>query len=274
MNRDMKVVFIGSGNVATHLSAAMQKAGYTIEQVYSRNGTNARILADRLHCARTAKTGEIISTADLYVFAVKDDALPDLVAQIPVSNGLRIHTAGSVPMDVFKGCAAHYGVLYPLQTFSKNRDTDFRRVPCLIEAHLPEDEVRLYEIAGRLSDNVQTLSSEKRKRVHLAAVFACNFTNHMYALAGRLVREQGLPADILLPLIDETAAKIHALSPSGAQTGPAVRGDRQVLDRHLALLSGDPAMREVYQLISNHIYKETNDEQHSIRPAQNPGLSV
>ncbi|MDR1675856.1 MAG: DUF2520 domain-containing protein [Tannerella sp.] len=259
----MKIVFIGSGNVATHLSAAMQKAGYTVGQVYSRNETHARTLAGRLHCDWTAKTGEIISTADLYVFAVKDGALPELLAQTPVNNGLWIHTAGSVPMDVFKGYAAHYGVLYPLQTFSKNRDTDFRRVPCLIEALLPEDETRLHEIAARLSDHVQTLSSEKRKFVHLAAVFACNFSNHMYALAGKLVREQGLSTDILLPLIDETAAKIHALSPSDAQTGPAVRGDRQILDRHLALLS-DPAMREIYQLISNHIYKTTKYEQHSL----------
>ncbi|MDR2765624.1 MAG: DUF2520 domain-containing protein [Tannerella sp.] len=269
----MKVVFIGSGNVATHLSVAMQKAGHTIEQIYSRNETHARTLAGRLHCDWTAQASGIIPFADLYVFAVKDDALPELLTQIPVNNGLWIHTAGSVSMDIFKGYATHYGVLYPLQTFSKNRDTDFRRVPCLIEAFLPEDETRLYEIAGRLSDNVQTLSSEKRKFVHLAAVFACNFSNHMYALAGKLVWEQGLSTDVLLPLIDETAAKIHTLSPSEAQTGPAVRGDRQTLDRHLALLS-DPAMREMYQLISNHIYKETKYEQHSIRLTQNQGFPV
>ncbi|MDR1455594.1 MAG: DUF2520 domain-containing protein [Tannerella sp.] len=261
----MKVVFIGSGNVATHLSVAMQKAGYVIGQVYSRNEIHAQALAGRLHCDWTAKTGEITPAADLYVFAVRDDALPGLLTQIPPNNGLWIHTAGSVPMDVFEGHAAHCGVLYPLQTFSGNRDTDFRRVPCLIEARWPEDETRLHEIAGRLSDSVQTLSSDKRKFVHLAAVFACNFSNHMYALADQLVRGQGLSTDVLLPLIDETAAKIHVLSPSDAQTGPAVRGDRQTLDRHLALLP-DPATREIYQLISNHIYKETEHEQHSIRP--------
>ncbi|MDR2138623.1 MAG: DUF2520 domain-containing protein [Tannerella sp.] len=259
----MKVVFIGSGNVATHLSVAMQKAGYTIGQIYSRHETNARTLAGRLHCDWTAKTSEITSTADLYVFAAKDDALPELLAQMPVNNALWIHTAGSIPMHVFKGYTTHYGVLYPLQTFSKNRNTDFRRVPCLIEALLPEDETRLHEIAVRLSDNVRTLSSEKRKFVHLAAVFACNFSNHMYVLAGKLVEEQGLSSNILLPLIDETAAKIHALSPSDAQTGPALRGDRKILEHHLALLS-DPAMREMYQLISNHIYNETKYEQHSI----------
>ncbi|MDR2042562.1 MAG: DUF2520 domain-containing protein [Tannerella sp.] len=259
----MKVVFIGSGNVATHLSVAMQKAGYAIGQVYSRSEANARRLAGRLHCDRTARMGEIISDAELYVFAVKDDALPEVIAQMPANNGLWIHTAGSVPMDVFKGYAARYGVLYPLQTFSKNRDTDFRRVPCLIEACLPEDETRLQEIAGRLSDQVQRLSSGKREWVHLAAVFACNFSNHMYALAGKLVREQGLSTDLLLPLTDETAAKLHTLSPAEAQTGPAVRGDRHILDRHLALLS-DPPMREIYQLISNHIYTETKNEQHSL----------
>jgi predicted short-subunit dehydrogenase-like oxidoreductase (DUF2520 family) len=190
---------------------------------------------------------------------VKDDALQDLIPRIPANRALWIHTAGSLPMDIFKGHAKRYGVLYPLQTFSKGRRVDFRQIPCFIEACSPEDEIRLYEIAGRLSDHVQTLASEKRKYLHLSAVFACNFSNHMYALASKIVHEQGISPEVLVPLIDETAAKIHTLSPEKAQTGPAVRYDRNIIDRQTALLT-DPAMKEIYQLISKNIHKETIHE--------------
>jgi predicted short-subunit dehydrogenase-like oxidoreductase (DUF2520 family) len=257
--REDKVVMIGSGNVATRLSLALQKAGYTTGQVYSRSEEGARTLAGRLQTGWTTETDGIIADAGLYIFAVKDDALPELIHRIPGNRGLWIHTAGSLPVDIFKGHAEHYGVLYPLQTFSKDRETDFKRIPCFIEAGSPEDETRLRLLAGRLSDNVQTLSSEKRKYVHLAAVFACNFSNHMYALADKIVKEQGLSPEVLIPLIDETAAKIHTLSPAKAQTGPAVRYDRNVIDRQTALLT-DPVLREMYQLISKNIYKETFHE--------------
>jgi YrbI family 3-deoxy-D-manno-octulosonate 8-phosphate phosphatase len=254
----MKVVFIGSGNVAVHLAPAMQKAGFSVEQVYSRSAEGARTLAGRLDgAAWTTETDAILRDADLYVFAVKDDVLPDLITRIPANHALWIHTAGGLPMDIFKGHAERYGVLYPLQTFSKNRETDFGQAPCFIEACSPEEEAGLRAIAGRLSGRVQTLSSEKRKHLHLAAVFACNFSNHMYALAGKIVTGQGLPAEVLLPLIDETAAKIHALPPETAQTGPAVRNDRDVMKRHLSLLT-DPDMKNLYQLISTNICKEKN----------------
>jgi predicted short-subunit dehydrogenase-like oxidoreductase (DUF2520 family) len=199
----------------------------------------------------------IVGNADLYVFAVTDEALREIIARMPPNPALWIHTAGSVPMDVFEGHATRYGVLYPLQTFSKSRPVEFSRIPCFIEAGSPAEEAGLREIAGRLSDCVQTLDSEKRKYLHLAAVFACNFSNHMYALAGRIVSAQGLSAEVLLPLIDETAAKVHVMPPEKAQTGPAVRNDRNVLDRHLSLLT-DPSVQELYQLISKNIYKERN----------------
>ncbi|MDR3194341.1 MAG: DUF2520 domain-containing protein [Tannerella sp.] len=255
----MKVVSIGSGNVAVHLLPALQRAGCETVQVYSRSEARARALAGRLGAAWTADAGRIRTDADLYVFAVTDDALPELAARIPPNGGLWIHTAGSVPMDVFKGRAGRYGVLYPLQTFSGSRTTDFRRIPCFVEACRPDDETLLFRLAAQLSDCVRTLASDRRKYLHLAAVFACNFSNHMYALAGRILAEQGLPADVLIPLVDETAAKIHDLTPRQAQTGPAVRNDRNVIERHLSLLT-DPDMKEIYQLLSHHIYKETRHE--------------
>jgi predicted short-subunit dehydrogenase-like oxidoreductase (DUF2520 family) len=252
----VKVVFVGAGRVATQLSQAMQKAGLSIVQVYSRSQDSARALAERLHTAWTTEVEHIRTDAHLLVFAVKDDALQGLVARVPTNEALWIHTAGSVPADVFAGYARRYGVLYPLQTFAKDRQADFARIPCFIEAGWPADEALLHKIAGQLSECVWTLDSARRKYLHLAAVFAGNFTNHMYLLAGKLLADHGLPAEVLWPLIDETAAKIHTLTPSEAQTGPAVRYDRNVINQHLALIT-DPAMREIYQLITINIHKRS-----------------
>lgn len=251
----MKAVIIGAGNVATHLSLALQKTSVSIIQIYSRSEKGVCALANRLGADRTTRIHEISLEADLYLFAVKDDALQEVIPQIPANKGLWVHTAGSVPMDIFKGYVGRYGVVYPLQTFSKDRDIDLRTAPFFIEACLPDDERLLVEFAGKLSSNVQILSSEKRKYLHLSAVFACNFSNHMYAIACKLLEEQRIPPDVLLPLIDETAAKIHALAPQKAQTGPAVRYDLNVLSLQMELLT-DPVMKEIYQLISKNIYKE------------------
>ena len=252
-----KVVVIGAGNVATHLSSAIQKTSASIIQIYSRSEESAYALASRLGTDRTTQIREITPEADLYLFAVRDDALPEIIPHIPANNGLWVHTAGSVPMDIFKGYTEHYGVLYPLQTFSRKREMDLRTVPFFVETCTPDDEKLLVEFVGRLSNHIHILSSEKRKYVHLAAVFACNFSNHMYAMAYKLLEEQNIPPDVLFPLIYETAAKIHTLTPLKAQTGPAVRNDLNVLHRHIELLT-DPAMKEMYQLISQNIYKETH----------------
>ena len=158
-------------------------------------------------------------------------------------------------MNVFRGRARRYGVLYPLQTFSRERSVDFRRVPCFVEGCTAgvTDEVRT--LAERLSDEVHELSSVDRAYLHLAAVFACNFTNHMYALADGIVRARGLDGSVLRPLIDETAAKIHRLTPREAQTGPALRNDRAVIDRQASMIA-DPDVRRLYEDISRGIYAE------------------
>ncbi len=176
-----------------------------------------------------------------------------IVTQVSPNEGLWLHTAGSVPMDIFRGYARRYGVLYPLQTFSKKRPVDFRNVPCFIEADSAQSEQRLRTLAEKISSDVRLLSSEKRRYLHLAAVFACNFTNHMYVLADRILSEQGIDPAVLLPLIDETATKIHTLSPADAQTGPAVRYDCNVIEQQSAMLT-DPVVRELYELISKNIH--------------------
>lgn len=256
-------VIIGAGNVATHMALEMQRVGLEIGQVYSRTEMSASELAGKLGCSWTTSIDELRSDADFYLFCVKDAVLPGLLSRMKPNKGIWIHTAGSVPMDIFRMYTTRYGVLYPLQTFSKNREVDFRGIPLFVEASGEEVERILLELAGCLSDNVQTLSSEKRKTLHLAAVFACNFTNHMYSVATQLLEEKGISYNVLLPLIDETAAKIHQLKPVDAQTGPAVRYDENIIHEHVSQLK-DPIQQEIYSLISKDIYKEAQNEQHKL----------
>lgn len=255
----MRVVFVGAGNLATRLSLEMRKSGMSIGQVYSHTSEHAKILADELGCGWTVVPEDIVEDADLYVFSLKDAVLQDVIARVKPNNGLWVHTAGCMPISVFEGLTARYGVVYPLQTFSKSREVDFKKIPFFLEANSSEDEKVLGEVARALSSDVRFLSSEKRKNLHLAAVFACNFTNHMYALAEKILEEQQIPGEVLLPLIDETAAKVHVMSPARAQTGPAIRYDENVINKHMAMLK-DPDMRNLYELISRSIHKEARHE--------------
>ena len=158
-------------------------------------------------------------------------------------------------MNIWEGYAERYGVFYPMQTFSKQRAVDFREVPFFIEAKRPEDVELLKAVAGTLSEKVYEADSEQRRSLHLVAVFTCNFTNHMYALAAELLEKYHLPFDVMLPLIDETARKVHELPPCDAQTGPAVRYDENVINKHLSMLEGTPALQEIYKLMSKSIHE-------------------
>ena len=241
----MRVVFVGAGNLATRLSLEMRKSGMSIGQVYSHISEHAKILADELGCGWTVVPEEIVEDADLYVFSLKDAVLQDVIARVKPNNGLWVHTAGSMPISVFEGFTARYGVVYPLQTFSKSREVDFKKIPFFLEANSSEDEKVLGEVARALSCDVRFLSSEKRKNLHLAAE--------------KILEEQQIPGEVLLPLIDETAAKVHVMSPAQAQTGPAIRYDENVINKHMAMLK-DPDMRNLYELISRSIHKEARHE--------------
>lgn len=253
----MKVVIIGSGNVATHLSLALASLeGIEICQVYSPTEAHAEILAERLNCDFVTDPAQIRKDADVYLFALKDQALETVIRAVPANNGLWLHTSGSMPMQVFAGYTERYGVLYPLQTFSKSREISFRGIPLFIECHREEDKNCLEDLARRLSGKVCELSSEKRRSLHLAAVFACNFTNHIYALAEEILAKEGLSRDYLFPLIDETAAKVHELSAREAQTGPAIRYDENIINKHLGMLADDPDVQTLYRLLSQSIHKK------------------
>ena len=255
MASNKRIVLIGAGNVATHLGLAFQAKGCEIVQVYSRTEESAKDLAERLQVPYTVSLEEVSANADLYIVAVKDAALQEVIPSLVKGreDALFVHTAGSISMAVWKGCARRYGVFYPMQTFSKLRMVDFSSVSFFVEAS-GSDELRfLKELAMSLSPKVYEASSEQRRYLHLAAVFACNFTNHMYALSASLLEKQGLPFDAMLPLIDETARKVHELPPVQAQTGPAIRRDENVMDKHLVMLSEEPVMREIYEKISKNI---------------------
>ena len=252
-----KIVLVGAGNVASHLGKAFQRAGYKVIQVYSCTEASASELAEDLATAYTTSLEDLRTDAHLYVVALKDAVLQELIPRIVKNkpDAVFVHTAGSVPMQVWEGFTRHYGVLYPMQTFSKHREVDFTEVPFFVEADGEETLQALKALAGRLSPNVCEATSEQRKHLHLAAVFACNFTNHMYALCDRLLEKQGIPFGVMLPLIDETARKVHELKPEDAQTGPAVRYDENVINRHLSMLADEPEMQELYGKISKSINK-------------------
>ena len=251
----MKIVFIGAGNLATRLSLAMQRVGMQIGQVYSHTEASARQLATRLGCPWTNDLSALQEDGDLYVFSLKDTVLSDVISKVKPNNGMWVHTAGSMPMSVFEGYAQRFGVLYPLQTFSKGRNVNFDVIPIFLEANTDKNADYLKNIASALSENVRFMSSEKRRSLHLAAVFACNFTNHIYTLSYKLLENESIPADVLLPLIDETVSKIHSMPPAAAQTGPAIRYDENVINKHLAMLD-DQDMQAIYRHHSQSIHKE------------------
>lgn len=251
-----KIVLIGAGNVATHLGPALLKAGCDILQVYSRTETSALTLANLLGTSYSTSLEEVRNDADIYIVALKDSALQELVAQIVKGreDALFVHTAGSMPMQLWEGYAKRYGVFYPMQTFSRQREVDWSEVPVFVEGSDVKELEMLKELAGKCTPKVYEASSEQRKHLHIAAVFACNFSNHMYALCDYLLAQQGIPFEVMLPLIDETARKVHVLPPQKAQTGPAIRYDKNVIDRHLTMLKQEPRLCELYEKISKSIY--------------------
>ena len=259
---DTPIVFIGAGNLATNLAKALYRKGFRIVQVYSRTEESARTLADAVEADFTTDLDEVVTNAQLYIVSLTDSAFIQLLPQIAArkEGALLVHTAGSIPMDVWQGATSRYGVLYPMQTFSKLQDTDFSQIPFFIEACTIEDAEFLKKIASILSQKVYDSTSEQRRSLHLAAVFTCNFTNHMYALAAELLLKYHLPFDTMLPLIDGTSRKVHTLQPKQAQTGPALRCDQNVIDSHLAMLADEPQMQEIYCLLSEDIHRLASED--------------
>lgn len=252
----MNITLIGSGNVATHLGQALKVAGHRIIQVYSRTQAHAEILASQLQAQPISEWKAITNAANLYVFALKDSALCEAIPMVCAGkmDKIFVHTAGSVAMDVFKGYAKYYGVIYPLQTFSKQRQVDFQHIPCFLEASDEATAATLQQLTQTLTSTIHWMSSSQRQVIHLAAVFACNFTNHCYALANEVLQTEQIPFSTLLPLINETVSKVNTLTPQVAQTGPAVRFDENIINKQLELLRHHPRLQKIYELMSQSIH--------------------
>lgn len=252
--RNKRIVLIGAGNVAHHLAPALLKAGLNLCQIYSRTLESARELGRKTGISYTADLFGVYPDCDIYIFCVSDDVILSLFKSLRINkDAVVLHTSGSISMHIFQSFQEKFGVLYPLQTFSRKRILSFQEVPLCIEASDAGTLALIKALAQELSGSVYEINSEKRKKLHLAAVLANNFTNHLYGLAGRLLEEEGLEFSMLRPLIDETAHKVMLLTPEEAQTGPARRNDESVLNMHKALLKGNKKLLSLYTLMTDSI---------------------
>jgi len=250
------IVLLGAGNVAFHLGKAFHALGKSILQVYSRSEESASHLAQLINADHTNNIGELNLDADLYVMAVSDDAIPFVSEKLYLEDKLVVHTSGSVGMDVLADSSRNYGVFYPLQTFSKSKNPDFKSIPICLEAN-NKSNLELLKILGKeLSNHLQIINSEQRKAIHLAAVFACNFPNLMYTAAEVFLKKKNLSFEILKPLIKETADKVQHILPSQAQTGPAYRNDIKIKNQQIGMRADN-----IYLMLSRNIKKIKENEQ-------------
>ena len=245
----IKVVLIGSGNVASHLIQAMlSTADIELVQVFARNPSS---LLHLLPKEKIVSKYSEIAVADVYIISVSDNAIAEVSEQLPFENQLVVHTSGSSELAVLNA-KNRKGVFYPLQTFTKNKEIDFAPIPFCLEAENEEDFQLLEKLARYISQKVYAINSSQRKSLHVAAVFVCNFVNHLYAIGNEICDENNVPFEILHPLIQETALKIVELSPKEAQTGPAVRNDTKTIEKHIEFLE-NKTYKQLYQLLTQSI---------------------
>lgn len=254
MSSIKKMVLIGTGNVAWHLGHALKKAGVDILQVYDRQPEKAKGFAAELSTTPLSNLSNIIEDADLYLLCVSDAAIAEVGAQLHYVRGIVAHTSGSISLNALKG-NENMGVFYPLQTFTKGLPVDLNQVPFLCEGNGTQTESALMALALELSTKVYAISSAQREKLHIAAVFANNFTNHLLAKAHQICEENHIPFSVLHPLILETARKATEANPENSQTGPAKRGDTVTIEKHLSQLA-DPNLRELYTILTKSIQEK------------------
>ncbi|MCD1115489.1 Rossmann-like and DUF2520 domain-containing protein [Chryseobacterium turcicum] len=245
----MQTVIIGSGNVAYHLAKAFTQNGISLAQIFGRNEKELQKISLELNIPYSTQK---LEDADLYIICVSDSSVEDVSKIIIKKNALVAHTSGSLPKEILIG-EYRKSSFYPLQTFSKSKDLDYKKIPFFIETENEEDQKTLTDLASKISENVMESSHEKRKYIHLTAVFACNFVNHLFARAKEISDAQEIPFDYFLPLINETVQKISEIEPKSAQTGPAVRNDQRVLELHEQLLKDESL--EIYKTMNQSIKK-------------------
>ena len=250
------IFLLGSGNVAWHLSAALSAKGCRFLGVYNRTLRHAQALAEKLHCPVVADLEQAPRDADLYLICTSDNAIASVSALLPENSGLVAHVSGSAAIDYIDKKHKRRGVMYPLQTFNKGRLVDLTNVPIFVEADNVSDVDFLTSLARLFSETVIPLKGEQRKALHVAAVFACNFTNFMYGLAAEIMQKNGLDFQLLSPLIQETAKRVEITdNPMTLQTGPAARNDVKTIREHLNLLKNRPDIQELYQMLTQKMVR-------------------
>ena len=250
-----RIVLVGAGNMATAIACSLKESGNAPVAVWSRTLESASLLGSRMGCAFTDDLA-FLPAADIVIISVPDNALRDVAAAVAgrYPDALLLHTAGSIPMDALREVGAtRYGVLYPMQTVNKNSPVSLRNITTFIEGCSDDVTALIEKMAYLISDKVVYATSGQRCSLHVAAVFACNFPNAVYNMAYELMQRNGLPFDAMLPLIDEAARKVHRMTPLEAQTGPARRGDENVMNAHKAML--DDELANIYETLSNYIMK-------------------
>ncbi len=256
-----KIVLIGAGRVATHLGHRLQAKGLAVVQVLNRTAAPARDLAGSLDADWSDRWADVRTDADWLLLAVRDDAIDEVAGALArhVPQALATHTSGATPGTVLAPHFRRFGVFYPLQSFSPERRPAWSTIPFCIDAAGPADRAFLKKMARTLGGRAWPVQDEQRAALHVAAVFANNFTNQCYAVAEALLAEQGLPFELLYPLMQETLAKALEHSPARMQTGPARRGDLATLQRHLDLLAGHPDWQAMYAAVSRSIHPPLPD---------------
>ena len=246
----MNIVIIGSGNVAFHLAKAFTENHIPVNQIFGRNEADLKAISEELHIPSSI---ENLADADLYIISVSDSSIGEVSKKIGKKSALVAHTSGSVSRNALSG-NYRKAVFYPLQTFSKSKELNYSEFPFFIDAENEDDKIVLENLAKKISPKVLFADDEKRKSIHLTAVFACNFVNHLFARAKEISDSQEIPFDYFLPLIDETTRKIHEIEPKKAQTGPAVRNDEKVLKIHEELISDEEHLK-IYKTMNQSIKK-------------------
>lgn len=260
MEHPQKIIILGAGNLAWHLGPALQDAGYDVIQVFSRSQASASSLGERLAVQWTTDAGKLDPAADMLLYCVTDRALPDLFCSLELGKRLMVHTSGSIPADVFRGISKDYGVLYPMMTFTKDRNLDLRKIPICFEGNNERSLEILEKMAGRMSNRVIRMDSEQRKKLHMAAIIASNFSNHMYRLSEDFLQDAGMDFSLLRPLIEETVAKAMEIGPEAAMTGPARRQDIEVIQEHIDQLKDRPELQKLYTFVSDSISNHFRSE--------------
>jgi predicted short-subunit dehydrogenase-like oxidoreductase (DUF2520 family) len=254
----MRITIIGSGNVATHLAAAFKNAGNCVIQVCSRDMQHAALLAYHVGAEAIDNLDQINPEIDLFIISVNDDVITSIAQDLAKYGKLTVHTSGATDLEALSAIIPKAGVFYPLQTLSKNKEVDFFTVPLCIEGADEAITLQLEQLAQTISNQVYRIDSGQRKILHLAAVFACNFPNYLYAVAQQLLAKHGMSFDMLRPLILETAQKVQDHLPTEVQTGPAVRNDENTVAAHLQMLNDEPQLKTIYTLLSQTIIKNDN----------------